>query len=119
MQTIKLSQDSGIVGVRDLDEAGAYYACVFEAELITPRNTVTVREMMIGDQCYQLVCDKDVPAGTDMPVHHAPVRDVDLCVARAATKGARIVGHPCATDDGPREGQVIDPFGHLWVLQGI
>lgn len=111
----KSSADVEDIGVFDLNMACAYYACVFDAEADAGGAT-DVCEMKIGDQRYRLVHCK-IQKHEDAP-HCAVVEDVDVSIARVATKGGRIIDRAARTDAGDRVGCVQDPFGHRWVVKG-
>ncbi|MEM7525998.1 MAG: VOC family protein [Pseudomonadota bacterium] len=100
------------IAVFDLKMASAYYACVFDAELGAEAD-MAGRDMMIGDRRYHLIHDKAAVANAERDML-APVLDVDVSIARVATKGGRIVEQPAITPAGVREGRVVDPFGHSW-----
>lgn len=103
-------EDVHEVQVFDLTMATAYYACVFDAEF-TDEARVGQREMRIGEQIYRLVANRAATGAADpLP---APVEDVDVSIARVATKGGRIV-KPATSGEGGRAGEVLDPFGHRW-----
>ena len=47
------------------------------------------------------------------------VADVDAVMARALAAGATLTSPAQSYDYGYRQGQVTDPFGHLWQIQMV
>lgn len=114
MKKVDTIQDAESIGVFDLNMAEAYYACVFDAEIDEGSIEGETRKMRIGGRNYHLIHDRK--AVIDETAHCAVVEDVDLSVARVVTRGGKIIRHPDTAADGHREGQVKDPFGHLWLV---
>lgn len=104
---------AAVIPVVDLNMACAYYACVFDA-VIDASGGADHRTMRIGGVDYRLVHQRGavVQSGERL----APVEDVDVSMARVATKGGSIVEPARAGDGGAREGRVKDPFGHSWIV---
>ena len=69
--------DADSVSVPDINMASAYYACVFDAEVIRDRTPCAMR---VDRRTYSLAAKTPCPAET----HSITVADVDLAVARAA-----------------------------------
>ena len=102
------------IRVFDLNMARAYYTCVFDAEADDEGddNRCAIR---IGAKRFDLIRDK--VGAEETPQHCAQVADVDVSVARVATRGGKIVDRPHPVEGGGREGCVIDPFGHRWLVR--
>ena len=101
------------IAVFDLNMARAFYACVFDAEADAPQSETTC-DMRIGPDRFRLI---RVRVGVDeAPLHCANVEDVDVSIARVATKGGKIISRAAVAKSGLREGRVEDPFGHRWVV---
>ncbi|MFV0475458.1 MAG: hypothetical protein ACK5MQ_14805 [Pikeienuella sp.] len=68
--------------------------------------------MRIRECRYRLVCGDRCQGAAPCS---AVVSDVDVALARAATRGGRILdaAHPTATG---RAGRIEDPFGNSWVV---
>lgn len=98
------------VSIPDLSMASAYYACVFDAETVIEKDA-EARVIRIGGRLYQLDQNRDGAAEQ----HAAAVSDVDVAIARIATKGGRILS-AAETTGGRRQGRVMDPFGHEWLV---
>ena len=98
------------VSIPNLSMASAYYACVFDAETVVEKDA-DARVIRIGGRLYQL--DQNREIGYEQ--HAAAVSDVDVAIARIATKGGRILA-AAETTEGRRHGRVMDPFGHEWLV---
>jgi PhnB protein len=115
--------------VRGAAKALEFYAQVFGA---TERmrfpgadGTIGHAEIVIGDSVV-IVEDEDPQRGTAAPpaggLPGSPVfqfiyvEDVDAVVARAVEAGATLVRAPQDQFYGDRDGYVVDPFGHGWVV---
>lgn len=98
------------VSIPDLSMASAYYACVFDAETVIEKDAAA-RLIRIGGRLYQL----DQARNAAKEQHAAAVSDVDVAIARIATKGGRILS-AAETTAGRRHGRVVDPFGHEWLV---
>lgn len=106
-----------------------FYAQVFGAlermRLPGPGGTIAHAEIQIGDSVVILE-DEDAQRGTAAPpvgglpgspvYHWIYVEDVDAVVARAVELGATLKRAPENQFFGDRDGFVIDPFGHGWVI---
>ncbi|MEX2520227.1 MAG: VOC family protein [Paracoccaceae bacterium] len=88
--------------------ARAFYTEVFDAK---PSGSKAAGLIAIGTDRYRLVVRK-----LETPALCARVADVDVCCARIATRGGRILAPPHLTADGRREGRVMDPFGQSWIV---
>jgi PhnB protein len=87
--------------------------------------TVAHAEIQIGDSVV-IVEDEDPRRGTTAPpagglpgtpvFQFIYVEDVDAVVARAAELGATVQRAPEDQFYGDRDGYVVDPFGHGWVI---
>jgi len=47
------------------------------------------------------------------------VADMDTVMARAVAAGARITSPAQSYDYGYRQGEVMDPLGHLWLIEMV
>ncbi|WBB69184.1 VOC family protein [Micromonospora sp. WMMD812] len=106
-----------------------FYADVFGAtermRFPGPGGSVAHAEIQIGDAVV-IVEDEDPQRGTTAPpVGGLPgtpvfqfiyVEDVDTTVARAVEYGAVLQRAPENQFYGDRDGFIIDPFGHGWVV---
>lgn len=106
-----------------------FYAQVFGAtermRFPGPDGTIGHAEIVIGDSVV-IVEDEDPQRGTTAPpaggLAGSPVfqfiyvEDVDAVVARAVEAGATLARAPQNQFYGDRDGYIIDPFGHGWVV---
>ena len=99
------------LAVFDLNMASAYYACVFDTEVVGS-DADDEREMRVGSKWYRLKKAKGAAPPHDP--HVAEVEDADVCVARAAAKGGRIIDPVADGPDQRRSGAMQDPFGFSW-----
>jgi PhnB protein len=106
-----------------------FYADVFGAtermRFPGPGGSVAHAEIQIGDAVV-IVEDEDPQRGTTAPpagglpgtpvFQFVYVDDVDATVARAVERGATLQRAPEDQFYGDRDGFVVDPFGHGWVI---
>jgi PhnB protein len=106
-----------------------FYAQVFGAlermRLPGPGGTIAHAEIQIGDSVVILE-DEDTQRGTAVPpagglpgtpaYHFIYVEEVDAVVALAVQLGVALTRAPENQFYGDRDGFVIDPFGHGWVI---
>jgi PhnB protein len=115
--------------VQGAAKAMEFYAEVFGAtermRFSGPGGTVAHAEIQIGDSVV-IVEDEDPYRGTTAPpagglpgtpvFQFIYVEDVDAVVARAVELGATLVRAPQDQFYGDRDGYIVDPFGHGWVV---
>ena len=115
--------------VRGAAQALEFYADVFGAtermRFPGPGGSVAHAEIQIGDSVV-IVEDEDPHRGTTAPpaggLAGSPVfqfiyvEDVDDTVARAVKLGATLQRSPEDQFYGDRDGYIVDPFGHGWVV---
>jgi PhnB protein len=106
-----------------------FYADVFGAtermRFPGPDGAVAHAEIQIGDAVV-IVEDEDPQRGTTAPptgglagtpvFQFIYVEDVDATVARAVELGATLRRRPEDQFYGDRDGFIVDPFGHGWVV---
>lgn len=113
--------------VKDAARALEFYVRAFgavELERMTmPDGRIGHAELRLGDSVLMIAdefpeegCLAPAP-GVRGPVSlHLYVEDVDAVVARAASLGARVERAVEDRDYGDRRGDVVDPFGHRWLV---
>ena len=115
--------------VQGAGRALAFYADVFGAtermRFPGPDGAVAHAEIQIGDAVV-IVEDEDPQRGTTAPpagglagtpvFQFIYVEDVDATVARAVELGAKLRRGPEDQFYGDRDGFIVDPFGHGWVI---
>jgi PhnB protein len=106
-----------------------FYADVFGAtermRFPGPGGSVAHAEIQLGDAVV-IVEDENPQRGTTAPpagglpgtpvFHFVYVEDVDATVARAVELGATLQRAPENQFYGDRDGYIIDPYGHGWVV---
>ena|ERR671924_608759 len=111
------------------EKALSFYREVFDAtermRFPGPGGTIAHAEIQIGDSVV-MVEDEAPGRGTNAPpaagVAGSPfflfiyVENVDEVVERAVKLGAALVRPPQNQFYGDRDGYIIDPFGHGWVI---
>ena len=115
--------------VRGAAKALDFYAEVFGAtermRMAAPDGAIAHSEIEIGDSVL-IVEDESAHRGTAGPpvgglagtpvFHFIYVDDVDAVVAHAVELGATLQRPPQDQFYGDRDGYIVDPFGHGWVV---
>ena len=110
-------------------EALEFYGAVFGAtermRVPGPGGTIAHAEIQIGDSVV-MVDDEDPQRGTKAPppggLPGTPatlfiyVADVDAVIARAVELGATLQRPAKDQFYGDRDGYIVDPFGHGWII---
>ena len=86
--------------------------------------TVHVVEFSLGNQVFHLHEDNNRPrlfspekiSGTSVKIGLF-VEDVDAVMDKALAAGAKIISPAKDYDYGYRQGELIDPFGHHWMIE--
>ena len=117
---------TSVLTVRDAVEAVAFYQRAFGAEEIY-RNTygdgMIVAELAVGEARFR-VADEAPRAGNLSPESlggtsvrlNLMVADPDGLAARARENGAIEVAPIADQSYGLRQGRIVDPFGHHWLI---
>ena len=108
-----------------LDFYGQVFGATERMRFPGPDGTIAHAEIEIGDAVL-IVEDEDPQRGTTAPpagglagspvFQFVYVADVDATMARAAELGATVQRAPEDQFYGDRDGYLIDPFGHGWVV---
>lgn len=113
--------------VHDGPAALAFYAVAFGAGVALriegPDGSIGHAELVVGATRFFLsdeapdrgVLSPRTLGGTSVGMHLA-VDDVDASVARAEAAGAQVQRRPEDMAYGQRQGVLVDPFGHRWLL---
>jgi PhnB protein len=111
-------------GVRSLD----FYRHAFTAVLLrqwkNEDGTIHVAELAIGDALFHIHEEKP-EAGQFSPLSSRGttvlvglfVEDVDQVMNRALEAGGELVAPAQSYDYGYRQGEIRDPFGHVWLIE--
>jgi PhnB protein len=117
------------LNVKNADKAIEFYKKAFGAQeigrLTMPDNKVGHAELQIGDS--RLMIAEEIPDwGNKGPqtLGGSPVsiclyvEDVDTVFKRAIDAGGNVQGNMDVKDQfyGDRSGNLVDPFGHIWVI---
>lgn len=117
------------LAVKDVDAAVAFYTEVFGAEEQMERfrsdDGAQVAVLSI-DGCSVGVATENTDLRTPSPESvggttvrvHLDVDDPDSVAARAVAAGAEEMFRVADQPYGVRQGRVIDPFGHHWLISG-
>lgn len=115
------------LAVRDVDAAVDFYARAFgateEGERAVAPNGVQVAVLVIGG-CHVGVATEAPELGTPSPETagattvrvNLQVDDPDAVAAQAVAAGAREMFPVADQPYGMRQGRVVDPFGHHWLV---
>lgn len=99
------------------------FGAVERTRLTTPDGTIVNAEMHIGGA--ELMLTEDTPdadvsspsaVGTTSVILSLRVDDVDAVVQQAVAAGAKIINPVSDEFYGWRDGRIIDPFGHVWIV---
>jgi PhnB protein len=113
--------------VQGADRAIEFYKKAFGAEELTrmsePSGRVAHAELRIGDSTVMLA-DEHPEIGALSPMRiggssvtmHLYVEDVDATVVQAVLAGAAVTRPVADQFYGDRNGQLVDPFGHVWYV---
>jgi PhnB protein len=111
----------------DAAAAISFYQTVFDATVrmrfVAPDGRIGHAELVIGDALVMVVDDypelglrpPTALGGASVSVAMY-VADVDAVVERAVAAGATVVRPVENRFYGDRNGQVVDPFGHVWAI---
>ncbi len=112
--------------VRNASEAIAFYSEAFgateESRVTTPTGQIVAELALLGERFF--VVDENADAhnlspatlgGTSVRINLV-VDDADASAARAQAAGAKEVFPVGDQPYGLRQGRVVDPFGHHWLI---
>lgn len=117
------------LAVKDVDAAVAFYAEVFGATEETERHrgpdgsqvaVLSVLDCQVGvatENTELRTPSPETVGGTTVRIH-LWVDDPDELAARAVAAGAEEMFPVVDQPYGMRQGRVVDPFGHHWLISG-
>lgn len=123
---MRVSELAPFLTVRDASKAIEFYARAFGAtersRLTTPTGQI-VAELSLDDQRFSVVDENPAASnlspetlgGTSVRISLV-VDDPDALAARAIASGATELFPVSDQPYGMRQGRVIDPFGHHWLI---
>ncbi|MHB8648580.1 MAG: VOC family protein [Gaiellaceae bacterium] len=115
------------LAVRDVDAAVAFYAAAFGAEvegaILRAPDGVSVAVLVLDGRRFGVATENpglDTPspetAGATTVRISLHVDDPDAAATQAVAAGARLMFPVEDQPYGMRQGRVVDPFGHHWLL---
>ena len=87
-------------------------------------NTIHVSELSVDGAIFHLHEETADPKAFCPKRHNGTtvtiglfVPDVDVVMNRASAAGVEVVSPPQDYDYGYRQGKIMDPFGHIWMIE--
>lgn len=123
---MKVTELTPVLTVRDATAAVDFYKRALEAEEVTRFTAPTghvVAELDLGGQRFHVVDENpeasnlspDSLGGTSVRISLI-VDDADAAAERAIREGGRELFAVADQPYGLRQGRIVDPFGHHWLL---
>lgn len=111
-------------GVRDVDFYVNGLGAIELRRFSNDDGTIHVSELSVGGAVFHLHEETKNPVSFSPERHQGStvtiglfVEDVDAYMARAVAAGAKVTSPAQDYDYGYRQGDVIDPFGHVWMFE--
>ena len=111
-------------GVRDVDFYINGLGAVELRRFSNDDGTIHVSELSINGAIFHLHEETRNPTLFSPERHQGStvtiglfVEDVDAFMARAVAAGAKVTSPAQDYDYGYRQGDVVDPFGHIWMFE--
>jgi PhnB protein len=109
------------LAVRDTEAASGFYAEAFEAKVVERFGPVRVLEIEgfhvgLAPEAPELGTPSPETAGATTVRVSLHVDDPDAVAERAVAAGATLLFPVADQDYGMRQGRVVDPFGHHWLI---
>jgi PhnB protein len=109
------------LAVRDTDAASRFYAAAFGAAVVEKFGPVRVLEIEgfhvgLAPEAPELGTPSPETVGATTVRISLHVDDPDAVAARAVEAGATLMFPVEDQDYGMRQGRVVDPFGHHWLI---
>jgi PhnB protein len=109
------------LAVRDTEAASGFYAAAFEAKVVERFGPVRVLEIEgfhvgLAPEAPELGTPSPETAGATTVRVSLHVDDPDAVAERAVAAGATLLFPVADQDYGMRQGRVVDPFGHHWLI---
>lgn len=113
-------------GTMDLEFYKKAFGAIETKHLTNDDGSIHVSEMFIDGAMFHFH-EESYDASTFSPGKHngvtaiigLMVADVDAVMARALAAGARVTSPAQSYDYGYRQGKVMDPLGHLWLIEMV
>lgn len=113
-------------GTMDLDFYGKAFGAVELRRFSNDDGSIHVSEMTIDGALFHF--HQEAPSGATFPpgryngvttILGLMVDDVDGVMSRAIAAGARELSPAQDYDYGYRQGEVMDPLGHRWIIEKV
>jgi PhnB protein len=109
------------LAVRDTEAASRFYAAAFAATVVEEFGPVFVLEIEgfhvgLAPEAPELGTPSPETVGATTVRISLHVDDPDAVAERAVTAGATLMFPVADQDYGMRQGRVVDPFGHHWLI---
>jgi PhnB protein len=111
-------------GVKDIDFYINGLGAVELRRFSNDDGTIHVSELSINGAIFHLHEETRNPVSFSPARHQGStvtiglfVQDVDLCMSNAIAAGAKVTSPAQDYDYGYRQGDVVDPFGHIWMFE--
>lgn len=113
-------------GVTDISFYGKAFGAIELRRWTNDDGSIHVAELSIGDTKFHLH-EENIKAGTFSPltakgvttVIGLMVTDVDTTMKQAVEAGAKIISAAKSYDYGYRQGDILDIFGHHWMIEMV
>jgi PhnB protein len=111
-------------GITDIEFYNKAFAATEIFRFTNDEGSIHVAELSVNGAIFHL--HEEMPGGNSFcPQKHNGgtvtiglfVDDVDSVMQNAITAGAQLISPAQDYDYGYRQGQIKDPFGHLWMIQ--
>jgi len=111
-------------GITNIDFYTKAFGAIEVMRLTNDDGSIHVAELSIDGMLFHLHEEK-IKAGQFSPEHCKGITaliglfvpDVDAVVTRAVAAGAEVVSPAQDYDYGYRQGEIRDPFGHVWMIE--
>jgi len=111
-------------GVRDISFYEKAFGAIELRRFSNDDGTIHVSELSIDGSLFHLH-EQNLSKGQFSPVEHKGtttliglfVPDVDVVISRAVAAGAVVTSPAESYDYGYRQGEIKDPFGHVWLIE--
>jgi PhnB protein len=109
------------LAVRDTDAAARFYEAAFGAQVVDDFGPVKVleidgRRLGVAPEAPQLGTPSPETAGATTVRLSLHVDDADAAAERAVAAGATVMFPVEDQPYGLRQGRIVDPFGHHWLI---
>jgi PhnB protein len=111
-------------GITDISFYQKAFGATERMKLTNDDGSIHVAELAIDDTIFHLHEETVDPLHFNPQKHNGTtviiglfVPDVDVVMTKAVEAGAVVASPAQSYDYGYRQGEVIDPFGHVWMIE--